>query len=468
MSFLFVKLRSPFRRLDLYLLGELLPPFFLSLVVLTLIFVVNFLIRSMDRILGKGLPLWVIIKLIVLNLAWMLALALPMSVLVAVLLAYGRLAADHEVTALRAGGISLARLMLPALAFALVVGAFTAYFNDRILPDVNHQARLLSSDIYRKRPDLDIVPGFFVEDLPEYNLRVDKVTPQGFEGVMIFSKGNRRQQVSIFAKRGYLTTQGDWVILHLYDGEKHVLQLGKLGDYQREFFDSTRLAIKVTNLQLKHYRSNIRGDREMSIAMMQAKIERYRRRIQQVQERMQQIYLKSPLFQGDSLPDWSTLLDTVKLFHRGKPHPAGLNWRAWNRAVNQLRVQRKVLHSYRRQINKYGVEIHKKLAMPVACLVFALMGVPLGVMTRKSSAAIVAALGMFFFYWAFMIAGEELADRLIISPITAMWTPDIVFGLLGIWVTYETTRERHVFRWELLRELLLRLIPQYLRPHPRE
>jgi len=450
-------------RLDRYLFGELLPPFTLSLVVLTLIFVVNFLIRSMDRILGKGLPLWVVIKLIVLNLAWMLALALPMSVLVAVLLAYGRLAADHEVTALRASGVALPRIMAPALIFALLVGAFTAYFNDRILPDVNHQARLLSSDIYRKRPDLDIVPGYFIEDLPEYNLRVDKVTPAGFEGVMIFSKGDRQQQVSIFARRGRLTTKGDWVILHLYDGEKHVLQVGKLGDYQREFFDSTRLAIKVSNLQLKHYRSSIRGDREMSISMMQAKIKRYRERIEKVQRRMEDIFLKSPLFKGDTLHSFAALLDTVHLFTPGQPKPEGLNWRAWNRAVNQLRVQQKVLHSYRRQINKYGVEIHKKLAMPVACLVFALMGVPLGVMTRKSSAAIIAAMAMFFFYWAFMIAGEELADRLVISPVTAMWTPDVLFGLLGIWVTYETTRERHVFRWELIREFGYRLIPRYLR-----
>ena len=114
------------KTLDKYVFRELLTPFMYSLLVLTMIFLVNFIIRAMDRILGKGLSIWVILEYIILNLAWILALAIPLSVLVAVLLAYGRLATDHEVTAMRSGGISLPRIMAPALVFSILVGEFYA------------------------------------------------------------------------------------------------------------------------------------------------------------------------------------------------------------------------------------------------------------------------------------------------------------------------------------------------------
>ncbi len=120
-----------FKILDKYVYRELITPFMYSILVLTMIFLVNFVIRAMDRILGKGLSIWIILEYIALNLAWILALAIPLSVLVAVLLAYGRLATDHEVTAMRSGGISLPRIMMPALVFSILIGSFTLYFNTR-------------------------------------------------------------------------------------------------------------------------------------------------------------------------------------------------------------------------------------------------------------------------------------------------------------------------------------------------
>ena len=81
--------------------------------------------------------------------------------------------------------------------------------------------------------------------------------------------------------------------------------------------------------------------------------------------------------------------------------------------------------SYAKLVNKYKVEMHKKYAMPFACVIFVLIGAPMGIMTRKSSATIGVAVAMFFIYWVFMIGGEELADRLFMSPWMAMWLPNI-------------------------------------------
>jgi len=441
-----------FYRLDRYIFREMIPPFLYSLVVLTMIFLVNFLIRAMDRILGKGLSFLVIIEYIVLNLAWILALAIPMSVLVAVLLGYGRMANDHEVTAMRSGGISLPRIMLPAMVFAVIVGGFTLYFNTNILPEVNHRARLLGSDIYRKRPDLDIVPGYFIDDLPDYNIRVNEVNEDGLKGIIAFSKSDRREQVSIFAESGRVSAAGSRVVFTLYNGEKHFLDLEAMDDYQQEFFDSTRISMEVSNLELQRRESSARGDREMTPAMMRERIVEVEKNYQSTRRRMSMIHATSPLFAGDTLWDVVAIMDTLKKIPAADGKILGLQERRWNRSVDKLRSQERLLNSYLRQINKYIVEIHKKYAMPVACIVFVLIGVPLGIMTRKSSATIGVAIGMFFVYWATMIAGEELADRLRMDPVLAMWAPNMIMGAIGIWISYVVTRERRVFNLETLKD----------------
>jgi len=442
-----------FKTIDKYIVRELITPFLYSLLVLTLIFLVNFIIRAMDRILGKGLSLFVILEYIALNLAWILALAIPLSVLVAVLLAYGRLATDHEVTAMRSGGISLPRIMLPALAFAFIVGCFTLYFNTSILPDVNHRARLLGSDIYRKRPDMDIVPGYFIDDIPDYNIRVNEVTKAGLKGIIIFSKSDQREQVAIFAETGHTHTSGGQIVFTLYNGEKHLLDLDNLDDYQREYFDSTRLTVKVNNLELKRRESAVRGDREMTPAMMYQRIDENLARYQRTLDRMQLIRINSPLFKGDSTMDLVALMDTLKRIPVSKTEAIDAPTRVWNRTVDKLRSQQRLLNSYLKQVNKYLVEIHKKYAMAVTCIVFVLVGVPLGIMTRKSSGTIGVAIGMFFVYWAALIAGEELADRRIVDPVLAMWAPNGIMTIIGIWISFQVSRERTVISLQWLRTI---------------
>ena len=433
------------KKLDRYILTELFTPFAYSLLILTFIFLVNFLIRSMDKILGKGLGLLVVLEFIVLNLAWMLALAIPMSVLVAVLMAYGRMASDHEITAMRSGGISLPRILRPALLFAAIIAVFTMYFNNAILPDLNHRARLLGGAIYRVRPDLDISPGYFIDDFPQYTMRVNEVTPTGLRDIVIFSKENHESQVSIYADYGHLKVLGDRIIISLYEGEKHLLDMKKLDDYRKESFDSTRLSIPVNNLQLERTNRASRGDREMSSAMMQGKIDTYEESIDQINRKIKTIYQKSPFgTMSDSLVSITTFLDTVRKRHLSEATPDIMVNREWNRTIEKIQSETRIQESYIRQINRLKVEIHKKFAMPVACLVFVLIGAPLGIMTRKSSWTLGVAIGMFFVYWAFLIAGEELADRSIITPFMSMWLPNIVMGAVGLWISWQAMRERRV------------------------
>jgi len=104
----------------------------------------------------------------------------------------------------------------------------------------------------------------------------------------------------------------------------------------------------------------------------------------------------------------------------------------------------RLIESYKKSINKYLVELHKKFSIPIASIVFILIGAPFGIMARRGGFAVSMAfsLGFFIIYWAFLIAGEELADRGMLSPFLSMWLPNMILGAVGLYLSYRTSREQ--------------------------
>ena len=94
---------------------------------------INFFLRAIDRFLGKGLSAVTIFEYLFLNFAWILALAVPMAVLIATLMAFGRMSEDNEINAMRASGISFTSILKPALIFGLIICLSLTYFNNYIL-----------------------------------------------------------------------------------------------------------------------------------------------------------------------------------------------------------------------------------------------------------------------------------------------------------------------------------------------
>lgn len=111
-----------------------------------------------------------------------------------------------------------------------------------------------------------------------------------------------------------------------------------------------------------------------------------------------------------------------------------------------------------RQIYTYEVEIQKKYSIPFATIVFVFLGAPLGMMSRRGNFGVSAGMSLLFFvvYWAFLIAGEKLADREMLSPFLAMWLANIILGGIGLLLTYKTSKETVIINWDFL----LRLVPK--------
>ena len=443
-----------------YLLRAHGGPFLFSIVTLMFLFLLQFVMKFIDQLVGKGLTAWVIIELIALNLSWMLVLAVPMSVLVATLMAFGDLSSRNEITAMKASGMSIYRLILPVFFAATIVALLLVLFNNYVLPESNHRLKALTIDIRRKRPTLALVDGVFSQDIPGYSILVRKASKKtnDLEGITLYDYTNPGTNVVITAERGTITVSPDYrkLIMNLRNGEIHELDLQKMSSYRRIRFETHRIVMDVEGFDFERSSESAftRGDRELSAPAMRVIVDSLARVKGQLEAGLQASMkkeLERPLL---GLRDSSA----TAIVPAPTDQPATI-------ALNKVRALTAVtatqlfqIEALDKQIDQYLVEIYKKYSIPAACLVFVLVGAPLGIMARRGGFGIAASLSLGFFvlYWAFLIGGEKLADRDILSPFFGMWSANILIGLTGIYLTMRIGRETLVINWDFL----WRLVPR--------
>ncbi len=444
------------RLLTRYILKQLFMPFIFSLLIIVFVLFTQFLLRAIDRFIGKGLDLGTIFEYLFLNLGWISALAVPMAVLVAALMAFGQFSEDNEITAMRSSGISFTTIILPALTMGLLISITLILFNAFIMPEMNFKARMLSGDIYRKRPGLNIEPGYFMDDLPDYSMIIRDKEDETLKDVRIFSKGINKSQTSIHSKTGELSTIDDAIILDLYDGEIHELDLNDYGNYRRIEFEKHKITIPADDLFLNRRDTTSRSDREMTIPMILAKRSNIDDRINIVNGRIGRAFLRTGM---DSLVPPSleaSQLIIKKEIERFSSDPINSADDIYRKEKDvdivkrQLRNEYNLLRSYSKSSNKYNVELHKKFSLPVASILFIMTGASLGVLFRKGGFTIATGLsfGFFLIYYILMIGGEDLADRGILTPMVGVWSPNAILLIIATYLMLHTVREQPPLRFD--------------------
>ena len=443
-----------------YIIKEHLYPFMMALIVLLFVLLTNFLLRSMDRFLGKGLDLILILEFIFLNLAWILALAVPMAVLIATLMAFGRLSADNEISAFRSLSISYFRIIFPPIIFSICITLLMIFFNNQILPEMNHKARMLSSDISRKRPDLDFDIGYFIDSIKNYTFLLGSRENETFKEIVIFANPVGKQKQTIIAESGTISSIDNGVVLRLINGVIHEYIGNSKNEYREIYFDRHHIMIPLENMLFDRRNSNIRGDREMTFSMMRNKIKSFENKISKTNNRITnrlvneseklniQLDLDSSIIINPVIVD--NILELFTDSTNNYIENSSVLFKRANRRINNLKRGIKsdftLIKSYNNSINKYLVELHKKFSIPFASIVFVLIGAPLGIIARKSGFAVSTAfsIGFFIIYWSFLIGGEEFADRGLLSPFLSMWLPNFVLGLVGIVMCYWISKEKRI------------------------
>jgi lipopolysaccharide export system permease protein len=463
-------------------------PFFFSLVTILFLLLLQFLILHIDKLVGKGLELSILIELIAYQLAYMLVLAAPMSVLVAALMAYGKFSELNELTAVKAAGVTPLQLMKPVLFAAILLGIFLAWFSNEVLPESNFKARSLFLDVRMKKPGFDLRTNTFYDGIEGYTFLVRDMSAQAdtmFDVTIYQDATPTREQAIIRAKKGILTGEGHnfTLILDLFDGSVYRPlpdSRGTTTRHEESLFDQHRIRFDLSDMAFSRTNPDMRrrDDRTMTSQAMRVVVDSMRIEIEKEFERLASINEPvNKLSEGPRSLDRRYRTSVYTVFEESNQ----LN-RAYSDAKNtlmspdttapyfvlkylkdaqsqativndasiairshqgQLFSTQSNLQWRNERIAQFRVEIIKKIAIPFGCVVFILIGAPLGMITRKGNLglSVVISSVLFTYYWITVIQGEKLADRLVITPFWGMWFGNITLGVLGLIILVKLTTE---------------------------
>ena len=263
-----------------YVMREHVGPLVFALTALTSLLLLNYIAKRFGDLVGKGLGWNLIGEFFLLSLPFTVAMTLPMAVLVSTLYAFSRLAAENEITAMKASGIGMTRVMIPVLLGATCIAAFMLFFNDQVLPRANHRLSTLQQDIARKKPTFALRSQVMNEVSPgklslEANY-IDQSTSK-LKVVTIYDMSDPIRRRTIYADSGRMELVGDDLVLTLYDGHMQEVPKTEPTQLQRLFFDVDRIRVRAVANSLTRTDSTntYKGDREMSICEMQRQASAY-------------------------------------------------------------------------------------------------------------------------------------------------------------------------------------------------
>ena len=388
--------------LERYIIKENLNPFFVSLLIFTSIFVLDVIVSKLSIMLEKQVPVIMVLKFLYYSLCWIFALTVPMSILIASIMSFGRLSTDNEVIAIKSCGINIFTLMRPFFLLVFLLSMFMIYFNSYVMPENNQKIKKLLFEIVRRKPINNISSGVFNkdEDYANYVIYAEGKKNDDLLGIVIYNYNAKDVNRIITATHGniILSGSGNLFISILYDGEIHEKSKKNVNEYRYTKFK--RLIFTSEEMKNMSFSDDNQEltDREMTIKDLKNKINEIDKQIANVNKNNH-----SYLFELESLK------------------------------------------------RKFFVEYHKKYALAFACIIFALVGVPFGLMTKNSgigTAFLVASI-IFIFYYAILIYGEILADKNIVSPFIAMWISNFVLGIISLFLIINSIREQKIIRYGL-------------------
>jgi len=359
--------------LDRYVVREVLPPTGLGLLLFTFILLLDQITNLMKVLVSRGADLPTVLRAFLYLFPSIFSVTIPMAFLLGVLLAFGRLASDSEIVALRASGVSPARLLRPVLALSVAATVLTFYVFAILGPAANQAYREILFSLIVSRARTEMKPRVFTDDLvPGMVLYVSDVPAQTGEWRNLFVHDNRvsgKPRV-ILARSGQLVIEKarKSVGLELRQGIMHSFAPADPGGgYVWESFQSGYFPLPFE--ELFPTIPLAKGDREMSMGELRAQ--------------------------------------STKLKQQGKKR---LEW------------------------GPYDVEYHKKVAIPAACVVFGLLGLGLSLGSKKEarSAAFGLSIGVIFVYYVIIRLGEQAGDTGLMPPVLAMWGANVILGVIAL------------------------------------
>jgi lipopolysaccharide export system permease protein len=498
-----------------YIVREHVGPFLFAVTSLTSIMMLQYIARRFGDLVGKGLDWKIIIEFFLLSLPFTVELTLPMAVLVAVLYAFSRLGSENEITALKAGGVSTRSLLHTVLFYAAGLTVAMIIFNDQIEPRTNHELATLQLNIAMTKPTFALREQIVNEVQPErFYLRsshIDEAT-SGLHDVTLYDVSDPTRKRTVIADSGYIAMAPNMrdIVLTLFDG--YMLsspQAKKRGELDRVYFDVDQFRVKDVANQFQQTSSDamMKGDREMTVCEMASEYSHASQEYLQAEANIEEarwvaagskgphpaaydphvvgglgweycklvrwVYARfDKLAKPAPKPATKTSATGVadgEVALQGKM-PQGPPGPQMTPQPSDLTVQQMELEQARSARDRFGVEIHKKFSLAVACIVLAFVGAPIAVRFPRGGVGLVigVSFAIFALYYVGLTVGEALSDKGILQPFWAMWLGNVIFFIAGCFLYARMGHETGNTRGGDWRERLQLFMERLKRRNPSE
>lgn len=479
------------KRLYTFVLKSFVPLFVMTFFICLFIVLMQFLWRYIDDLVGKGLGVDVLAELFFYAALTMIPMALPLAILLASLMTFGNLGEHFELTAMKASGVSLIKVMRPLIFLMVFIAIGAFFFQNNVLPVAQTKMWTLLYSMRQKSPELEIPEGVFYDQIPGYNLFVESKNRDNgnLYGIMIYdlSKGFDNANI-ILADSGRLAMMEDkqHLFLKLWDGEsfENLRDAGsgmKNVPYRRETFsrkdilvpfDANFNRIDEEGMRNQYVGKNI-AELRQTIDSLNVNIDSvgrsYSKLVVEAPTLGLQYYRTIPTKDGpkeERIPDVQLAkpMNVDSIFH-GKSSSSEINYLrvAINKATNtrqEHEFRGMVMKDERKLVRRHDIEMQKKFTLSFACIIFFFIGAPLGAIIRKGGLGtpLVISVLLFIFYYIIDNTGYKMARDGKIAVWEGMWLSSAVLLPLGIFFTYKAVHDSALFNKDAYLNFFRRLV----------
>ncbi|WHF52109.1 LptF/LptG family permease [Chryseobacterium gotjawalense] len=472
------------KKLDGYVIKTFFGPFLFIFSVLFFIFVVNIIWIRLAQFTGKGLSYWEILKLLSYLSAIVVQLVLPLTILLSSIMTFGDFGERYELAAMKAAGISLTRIMLPLFVTTLFFSAFLFFFSNNVVPDFQRKAKNMLYNIAATKPALNFTPGQFLQQLPGYSVKFDKITGENGEnltGIFIHKMATSfEDQQSIVAEKGKFVPADNpnYLKLVLFNGHIYEDQLNGI-DYNVRLKQPDQ-AIKFDTL-VSHFNISEIIDKAIeaekitddysfqNVLELNTTIKKTKKSNNEIMNNMTYELVSqtnSYVSYVDKSKAKTPVIAPVKTDTLNSKTKEEMLYSAYNKLENIKQStlgkegQIKDMHAYFARVVMHQQRI---VSYSVTCLIFFLIGASLGSIIRKGGLGlpVVIAIVIFILFYVLNLSAENFAWSGGIDPYLAAWLPNLVLLPFGVWLTYKALTDSQLFDAEKYKSMFKPLINRF-------
>ena len=463
------------KKLDQFIIKSFVGPFIAILLVVVFILVMQFLWLYIDELVGKGLSMRVILDFLAWGSATMLPLALPLATLLASMMTLGTLGENNELLAIKAAGISLQRILVPLGIICAVISVGAFFVSNDLIPVAYNKIYTLRDDIGKTKDEIKIPTGTFYNGIEGYILRVNERNDDSgmMKGVMVYNHTKNKGNTSLtIADSAIMKMSKDktYLTFILYDGTNYeetndkkyrdtTLQLQKIDFHKQEMViplenyafqksDSSRFDDQVKSMdlnQLQHSQDSIgalslAGKEEDLTAMRRSRTLRYNSQLDTATQKLPE----TPFVRKD-IGQWKSIKDEIVSLQKAKKNAEEIQMALESYSRNRYH------HNY--LLRLIDIEILKKFALSIACLIFFFIGAPLGAIIRKGGLGVSAIISVLFFvaYWVIDISGTKLARDGAVGAFHGVFFSSYVLLPTGLFLSWKAINDSAIFSMDTLK-----------------